>query len=56
MRRRVTCGLRDDQGQDVVEYALLASFISIAAVLTISAIGPLLSGLYTKIASAFIGG
>ena len=45
--------LRADEGQDVVEYGLLASFISIAALLTIKAIGPLVNGLYQKVKDAF---
>lgn len=33
----------DEKGQDIVEYALLAAFISIVAVQTIKAIGPLVA-------------
>jgi len=44
--------LKDENGQDVVEYGLLASFISIAALLTIKAIGPLVNGLYEKVKAA----
>ena len=43
---------KNEDGQDVVEYGLLASFISIAALLTIKAIGPLVNGLYEKIKAA----
>ena len=45
--------LRDDSGQDVVEYGLLAAFISVFAIITIKAIGPLVNGLYVKIKDAF---
>lgn len=45
--------LRDDSGQDVVEYGLLAAFISVFAVITIKAIGPLVNDLYVKIKDAF---
>jgi Flp pilus assembly pilin Flp len=45
--------LHDEDGQDVVEYGLLASFISIAALLTIKAIGPLVNNLYVKVKDAF---
>jgi Flp pilus assembly pilin Flp len=40
---------RKDEGQDLVEYALLASFISIVAVVTIRAIGPLVRVMYQNI-------
>ena len=33
--------VREDEGQDMVEYALLASFISIVAIVALRAIGPL---------------
>ena len=41
--------VRDERGQDLIEYALLAAFISIAAVAAITAIGTNLSALYTTI-------
>jgi Flp pilus assembly pilin Flp len=43
----------DDEGQDVIEYGLLAAFISIVALLTLKAIGPLVNGLYEKVRAAF---
>ena len=43
----------DDSGQDTVEYGLLAAFISIAALLAIKAIGPLVESLYQQVAAAF---
>jgi len=39
MRRLVTRGLREESGQDLIEYALLAGFISIVAVTAITNIG-----------------
>lgn len=44
--------LRDEQGQDMVEYALLAAFISIVAIVTIRAIGPLVNTIYTNVQAA----
>ena len=44
--------LRDESGQDMVEYGLLAAFISIVAIAALQAIGPLVSGIYTKIENA----
>jgi Flp pilus assembly pilin Flp len=44
--------VHQDEGQDLVEYALLASFISIVAVVTIRAIGPLVRTLYQNVQTA----
>jgi Flp pilus assembly pilin Flp len=44
--------LRHQEGQDLIEYALLASFISIVAVITIEAIGPLVNALYATVEAA----
>jgi Flp pilus assembly pilin Flp len=43
---------REDDGQDMVEYALLASFISIVAIIAIRAIGPLVRTIYENIQAA----
>lgn len=43
---------RDEQGQDMIEYALLASFISIVAIATLRLIGPLVQAIYTAIEAA----
>jgi len=43
---------RDEKGQDMVEYALLASFISIVAIATLRLIGPLIVGIYQDIQAA----
>ena len=45
--------IRNDEGQDTIEYGLLAAFISIAALLAIKAIGPLVNDLYVKVKDAF---
>ena len=42
----------DEKGQDMVEYALLASFISIVAIAALTAIGPLVVAIYTAIQTA----
>jgi Flp pilus assembly pilin Flp len=46
--------MKEDEGQDVVEYALLAAFISIFAIVTIRAIGPLVNQIYTNIQVALL--
>jgi len=37
---------RDDGGQDIVEYALLAAFVGLAGIVGISAIGTALAAAY----------
>ena len=44
--------ISDEKGQDLIEYGLLASFISIAALITIRLIGPLIVPLYQAIQAA----
>ena len=44
--------VRDESGQDMVEYALLAAFISIVAILTIRNIGPLINAIYVRVQAA----
>ena len=41
-----------EEGQDIVEYALLAAFIAIVAVLILVEIGPLIQGIYQDILDA----
>jgi Flp pilus assembly pilin Flp len=44
--------IREDDGQDMIEYALLASFISIVAIVALRAIGPLVNTIYQNIQAA----
>jgi Flp pilus assembly pilin Flp len=44
--------LKADDGQDVMEYALLASFISVFAIVTIRAVGPLVEPFFTQVQGA----
>ena len=50
--KHLTNFLREDKGQDMVEYALLGAFISIVAIATLKAIGPLVSAIYVRVQSA----
>lgn len=43
---------KDEKGQDIIEYGLLASFISIVAVLVVKAIGLLVVPLYEAVLGA----
>ncbi|UCH84450.1 MAG: Flp family type IVb pilin [Candidatus Latescibacterota bacterium] len=47
--------LRDESGQDMVEYGLLAAFISIVAIAALQAIGPLVNAVYVAIQNALTG-
>jgi Flp pilus assembly pilin Flp len=52
MLRKMRSLLADERGQDMVEYALLASFISIVAIVAIKLIGPLVSTIYDNVVTA----
>jgi pilus assembly protein Flp/PilA len=44
--------LQNEEGQDLIEYALLVGFISLAAVAAISGISKEVSSIYSSIGSA----
>ena len=44
--------VRDEQGQDVIEYALLAAGISIIVIPTVPAIGTAVNLVYVRISAA----
>ncbi len=44
--------VREDDGQDLIEYALLAGFISLVAVLAIESVGTGVNQVYSDIDSA----
>ena len=54
MLRRLKDLFRDERGQDMIEYGLLGSLLSIAALLVIKLIGPLIVPLYEAIEAALI--
>jgi len=43
---------REERGQDVMEYGVLAAFISVAAVAIIRTIGPLIAALFAAVLAA----
>ena len=43
--------VRDEQGQDLIEYALLAGFISLVAVAAITAVGTGVNNVYKELNS-----
>jgi Flp pilus assembly pilin Flp len=55
MFRKFTTVIRKEDGNDMIEYALLAAFISIVAIVALQAIGPLVLGIYQNIQAALGG-
>jgi pilus assembly protein Flp/PilA len=51
MTRSLSRFLRDDDGQDLIEYALLATLISLAAITAVTALGSTLFSRYGNIAN-----
>ena len=49
MKSMIVRFVREDQGQDLIEYALLATFLSMAAALGAGAAGQALDGWYDSI-------
>jgi len=41
--------VREEAGQDLIEYALLAAFIALAAIVAMTALGTSISGLFTRV-------
>jgi len=51
MKKLIAQFVRDEQGQDLIEYALLAGFISLAVVTVVTNIGTSLNTLYGNVKS-----
>ncbi len=51
LHSRVLCFLQDEQAQDMVEYALLAGFIAVAAGAVLPGISSSISQIFSKMAS-----
>jgi len=49
MKNLIARFIREEEGQDLIEYALLAGFIALAATAAIVAIGGNLNTLYTTV-------
>ena len=43
--------VRDEQGQDLIEYALIASFVSLLAIIGAGLLGTALNNWYSKVAT-----
>ena len=49
MKNLIQRFIREEEGQDVIEYALLAAFISIVAVLVIISVGTDVNSIYGRV-------
>ena len=49
--KAITEFIADQDGADLIEYALLAALVSLAATVTLTNVGSSLSGLYTKMST-----
>jgi pilus assembly protein Flp/PilA len=45
--------LREESGQDLIEYALLAALIAIVSVAALQLLGPTVANLFTRVNDAF---
>ncbi len=50
MKRLISRALRDESGQDLIEYAMLAAFISLIATASITSIGTMINAWYVDYA------
>jgi Flp pilus assembly pilin Flp len=44
--------VREDEGQDIIEYSLLAAFVSISGYLILQSIGSQVNTIYSKVQTA----
>jgi pilus assembly protein Flp/PilA len=49
MKNLIARFVRDEQGQDLIEYALLATFVSLVAIAGATALGSALNSWYTAV-------
>ena len=49
MKNLIKRFIRNEEGQDLIEYALLIFLIAVVCVGAISALGPIVAGVYTNI-------
>ncbi len=51
--RLVRRALREEGGQDLIEYALLASFVAMASFVALQILGPTVAGFYVGLNALF---
>jgi pilus assembly protein Flp/PilA len=47
--------IREEEGQDIIEYALLAAFISVVAIAAINAVGGQVTAIYGEVNTDLAG-
>jgi Flp pilus assembly pilin Flp len=52
MKNLIARFVREEEGQDIIEYSLLAAFISISGYLILQSIGTQVNSIYTKVQTA----
>ena len=52
MKNLIARFVREEEGQDIIEYSLLAAFISISGYLILQSIGTSVNTIYTKVQTA----
>ena len=52
MKNLIARFVREEEGQDIIEYSLLAAFISISGYLILQSIGTSVNSIYTKVQTA----
>ena len=55
MRRWLTLLVREESGQDLVEYALLAALIAMLSVVALTTLGTTVAGFYTRLTGLIPG-
>lgn len=55
MRNCTVSFIRDEQGQDLVEYALLIAFIALACIIGLQSLGGAINTTYNSISSSLTG-
>jgi len=51
MRRLASRLMKDEAGQDLIEYALLAAFVALGSVAALIVLGPAIKGLFDTVVS-----
>ena len=52
MKNLIVRFVREEEGQDIIEYSLLAAFISISGYLVLQSIGSNVNSIYSKVQTA----
>jgi pilus assembly protein Flp/PilA len=52
MKNLITRFVREEEGQDLIEYALIATFVSLAAAVGATALGTSLNNWYTAVSGS----